>query len=62
MWISVFLFRLVRSDDFNLKLEDLSVLRVYFGEPTALYYKRVISNTWVEAFSKCLVLSLSNII
>ncbi|KAM7359471.1 sodium channel protein Nach-like [Cochliomyia hominivorax] len=37
--------------DFNLKLEDLSVLRVYFGEPTALYYKRVISNTWIEAFS-----------
>ncbi|XP_037807499.1 pickpocket protein 28-like [Lucilia sericata] len=40
------------GDDFNLKLEDLSVLRVYFGEPTALFYKRVISNTWEEAFSE----------
>ncbi|TMW52462.1 hypothetical protein DOY81_002477, partial [Sarcophaga bullata] len=38
------------SSPSSIKIENLSVLRVYFGEATALYYKRVISNTWEEAF------------
>uniref|UniRef100_A0A1B0B8L6 Uncharacterized protein n=1 Tax=Glossina palpalis gambiensis TaxID=67801 RepID=A0A1B0B8L6_9MUSC len=29
----------------------MSVLHVYFGKSTALYYRRVLRNTWVEAFS-----------
>ncbi|KMZ05691.1 sodium channel protein Nach [Drosophila simulans] len=30
---------------------DISVLRVYFGEPHAQYYIRLLNNTWFEVFS-----------
>ncbi|KAL9894906.1 pickpocket 24 [Glossina fuscipes fuscipes] len=37
--------------DYNLDINGMSVLHVYFGKSTALYYRRVLRNTWVEAFS-----------
>jgi len=30
---------------------DISVLRVYFGDPHAQYYIRLLNNTWFEVFS-----------
>lgn len=31
--------------------EDISVLRVYFGDPNAQYYIRLLNNAWFEIFS-----------
>jgi len=31
---------------------DISVLRVYFGEPYAQLYMRLLNNEWFEIFSK----------
>ncbi|XP_037943866.1 sodium channel protein Nach-like [Teleopsis dalmanni] len=40
-----------RSNDSLLERPNLTVLRVYFNEPTAKYYRRVLANTWYEGLS-----------
>lgn len=32
---------------------DISVLRVYFADPYAQYYIRLLNNAWFEVFSEC---------
>ncbi|XP_054087397.1 pickpocket protein 19 [Zeugodacus cucurbitae] len=41
--------RFLASNKIGLDFEDMSVLRVHFDEPHAMYYKRVLGNTWYEA-------------
>ncbi|XP_058984612.1 sodium channel protein Nach isoform X2 [Musca domestica] len=42
---------LPKGIDVDLNISEISVLKVFFGETAVPYYKRVVTNTWVEATS-----------